>query len=84
MVSELVTNGIKYGNADENAAIVLDLRVHDAVSCAVIDHGPGFVQRDDLLERNGWGLKLVDRLADRWGITRSRDCTRVWFETKAR
>jgi anti-sigma regulatory factor (Ser/Thr protein kinase) len=27
----------------------------------------------------GWGLYLVDRLADRWGVDGDR-ATRVWFE----
>jgi len=29
--------------------------------------------------QSGWGLFLVDRMADRWGVDRSEG-TRVWFE----
>ena len=31
----------------------------------------------------GWGLVLVDRIADRWGITGRAADTRVWFELRA-
>ena len=29
---------------------------------------------------SGWGLFLVDRIADRWGAVQSNGETRVWFE----
>jgi two-component sensor histidine kinase len=82
MVSELVTNGIKYGARDENEPITLDLRVGRYVRCTVIDPGPGFPAEHAVEEPGGWGLKVVAWLADRWGVTRARDGTRVWFETK--
>ena len=31
-------------------------------------------------ERGGWGLVIVDRVADRWGIRRVEDSNEVWFE----
>ena len=31
-------------------------------------------------ERGGWGLVIVDRVADRWGIRRVQDSNEVWFE----
>ena len=31
-------------------------------------------------ERGGWGLVIVDRVADRWGIRRVQDGNEVWFE----
>jgi len=31
-------------------------------------------------ERGGWGLVIVDRVADRWGIRRVEDLNEVWFE----
>jgi hypothetical protein len=31
----------------------------------------------------GWGLVLVDRIADRWGIIHSPDGTCVWFELRS-
>lgn len=32
---------------------------------------------------SGWGLVLVDRLSDRWGIDEGDGMVRVWFEVDA-
>ncbi len=83
MVSELVTNAILYGTADERGTITLRLRANRRVHCEVVDHGPGFTVPDDLEATTGWGLVLVDRLADRWGVRCSPEGTHVWFESTA-
>jgi hypothetical protein len=31
-------------------------------------------------QESGWGLVLVDRMADRWGIKRLADGNEVWLE----
>ena len=31
---------------------------------------------------SGWGLFLVERLADRWGVSQDSGATRVWFELR--
>jgi hypothetical protein len=31
-------------------------------------------------ESSGWGLYLVERLAERWGVDRRPDGNEVWFE----
>jgi anti-sigma regulatory factor (Ser/Thr protein kinase) len=92
MVSELVTNAVKYGARDPNDTVMLDLRVGEGVRCTVIDYGPGFADRNLAApgasdsaagaEASGWGLKVVGWLAERWGVTRSREGTRVWFEAQ--
>jgi two-component sensor histidine kinase len=85
MVSELVTNGIKYGAIAQDDTIVLDLRINGGVRCAVIDPGSGFPAQapgpDGAPPDGHFGLKLVDQLAQRWGVTRQADCTEVWVET---
>jgi anti-sigma regulatory factor (Ser/Thr protein kinase) len=51
----------------------------------VIDDGAGFEAppRDSPSgDRCGWGLFLVERLADRWGVVREDNGTRVWFELR--
>jgi two-component sensor histidine kinase len=80
LVSELVTNGIVHGR---NGPLVLDLHVNSTLHCAVIDKGAGFASAAPRDKDGGWGLRLVERLADRWGVQRTRNETRVWFETPA-
>lgn len=46
------------------------------------DPGTGFVPAPKLstgADGSGWGLYLVDRIADRWGVL-SDERTEVWFE----
>jgi anti-sigma regulatory factor (Ser/Thr protein kinase) len=79
LVSELVTNGVRHGG--QHGPITIDVRVNGEVRCAVTDHGPGPAAREEFTGHGGWGLKLVEKLARRWGIVRSPDATQVWFET---
>ena len=81
LVTELVTNSVRHADAQ-----AVDMRVHVArehVCLEVTDRGPGFEFEarsagQDL--EGGWGLYLVDRLADRWGITNEGGASRVWAE----
>ena len=83
LVSELITNAVRHGGAAREDLIELELRALDeGIGVTVSDAGPGFAptERDAPLdEPGGWGLVLVDQLADRWGVVRD-DRTRVWFE----
>ena len=79
MVSELVTNGIVHGSAEQDAPVMLDLVVNGDIHCRVLDHGPGFATRRRKTS-SGWGLQVVEQLADRWGMQRSPQQTEVWFE----
>ena len=78
LVSELVTNAGKSGPEEEIRLIVEDdgertrFTVHDA------GLGPLPAIRDEDPAHGGHGLRLVDALADRWGV--ERGSTRVWFE----
>lgn len=78
MVSELVTNGILHGARGNDDPVVLDLCVNGNVRCRVRDHGPGLAAR--VRDRGGWGLQVVERLSDSWGMERSPQRTEVWFE----
>ena len=52
----------------------------------VSDGGGGFEPHARTRPRDepgGWGLHLVDSLADRWGVETGRR-TRVWFEIEPR
>jgi len=91
LVSELVTNRILHGAPGADNTVLLDLRINSMLQCAVSDHGSGIGCRDDRLsaavhnERavgRPAGLRLVNRLANRWGSHRTRTGgTRVWCET---
>ncbi|HEX3317532.1 MAG TPA: ATP-binding protein [Solirubrobacteraceae bacterium] len=85
LVSELVTNGVRHGGAGEGDVLELTvLRNGSRLRVVVTDAGPGFEGRARPRERadeaGGWGLFLVERLADRWGVERDGAATAVWFE----
>jgi anti-sigma regulatory factor (Ser/Thr protein kinase) len=83
LVTELATNGVKHAQIDSNGnRITLDARVDPHVlRVAVRDRGNGFTPgpRRERFEPGGWGLVLVDGIADRWGVEHDPTTT-VWFE----
>jgi anti-sigma regulatory factor (Ser/Thr protein kinase) len=85
LVSEVVTNSVRHAGMDETEEILLHARVErETLRVEVTDPGAGFERRppEPRLESEdpgGWGLVLVDRLADRWGVERGAG-TCVWFE----
>jgi two-component sensor histidine kinase len=83
MISELVTNAVKYATKNKNEQIMIDLRLGPEICCSVTDAGEAFPATGAIGEAGGWGLKVVDRLAERWGVTRTRGRTRVWFATSS-
>lgn len=82
LVSELVTNSVQHANISEDDSIMLEVKISDeTVRVEVRDSGPGFDQApapppDDA--DKGWGLFLVEQLADQWGIDSARQA--VWFQ----
>jgi anti-sigma regulatory factor (Ser/Thr protein kinase) len=80
MVSELVTNGIVHGSPAPDVPVMLDLLVNGHIRCRVLDHGRGFATGARHGGSGGWGLQVVEQLADRWGMQRSPERTEVWFE----
>lgn len=80
MVSELVANGVVHGSEGASAPVMLDLCVNGDIRCRVLDQGSGFAARVEQARRGGWGLSVVEQLADRWGMQSSPQRTEVWFE----
>ena len=80
MVTELVSNACKHGTG--RIELTVDSRP-DGVRASVVDEGASETiavpQRRPA--RGGWGLLLVDRLADGWGV--EPGASRVWFSVAA-
>lgn len=84
LVSELVTNSVKHGGAGPQDSIDLALTASAGmVRVEVGDGGPGFEPKTSRTEPGGFGLMLVDQLADRWGIE-GEPRPFVWFEIDRR
>jgi anti-sigma regulatory factor (Ser/Thr protein kinase) len=83
LVSELVTNAVRHALRAGIPEIELRLKLDpERVRVVVSDPGAGFVAEPRLptaSESSGWGLYLVDRIADRWGVI-TKDRSEVWFE----
>jgi anti-sigma regulatory factor (Ser/Thr protein kinase) len=83
LVTELLTNSVRHG-VDERGWITLEVAIYaNAVRVVVTDNGPGFEPDPEPTPHvdrpGGWGLCLVNRIADRWGVERNGE-TAVWFE----
>jgi anti-sigma regulatory factor (Ser/Thr protein kinase) len=84
LVSELVTNSVQHAQVAAEDSIVLAVKLdNETVRVEVRDDGPGFEPPvapppDDA--DAGWGLFLVEQLADSWGVGESGKG--VWFEIR--
>lgn len=83
LVSELITNAVRHASTSDRPEVELRIRSEPGrVRVVVADPGAGFVpspRRPTLSDGSGWGLYLVDRIADRWGVL-TEEQTEVWFE----
>ena len=84
LVSELVTNAVRHAGAGPERPLQVQL-LHrpPCVVVAVADEGPGFTRRPNPSagsESGGWGLFLVDQIADRWDVEYTKSGSRVWFK----
>jgi anti-sigma regulatory factor (Ser/Thr protein kinase) len=83
LVSELVTNAIRHAGISNGGQVGLDVSINGPrVRVEVADPGAGFdptPRKEAMTKPGGWGLYLVDRIADRWGVVTNR-INRVWFE----
>jgi anti-sigma regulatory factor (Ser/Thr protein kinase) len=87
LVSELVTNAVRHAGVGPNQSVRVELkRWPRRVRVEVAHPGTGFEHDGEppaLDATGGWGLVLVDRIADRWGIISETGLTRVWFELRS-
>jgi anti-sigma regulatory factor (Ser/Thr protein kinase) len=83
LVTELVSNAVRHTAAETVSLKVLVGRA--VVFTEVKDSGPGFDPAESGAPHSnhtGWGLFLVERLADRWGVAEEHAATKVWFELR--
>jgi anti-sigma regulatory factor (Ser/Thr protein kinase) len=87
LVTELVTNAVLHAGVGPDQLLRLELtRWPRRLRVEVTHPGDGF--RYDRVDPSpgssgGWGLVLVDRIADGWGIISSTDGTSVWFDLRS-
>jgi len=81
-VSELVTNSIEHARLAPGDPIELRALVDErgVLRVEVRDGGPGPPPRAE----RGLGWRIIDRVADRWGVRRDNGQACVWFELDAR
>jgi serine/threonine-protein kinase RsbW len=83
LLSELVTNAIQHGGAGPDETVQVRVASStDKVRVEVFDPGSnGGPPRDRLEEGGGYGLLLVDRLANDWGRGETENGgSHAWFE----
>ncbi len=83
MASELATNCVRHARSDFELAIH---RSRDEIRVEVSDHGEGqpVVRSPTPREQSGRGLRIVQELAEDWGIIPSPNGKLVWFALPAR
>lgn len=83
LVSELVTNGVLHAGTPVGVAAGFD---GDTLAVAVTDGVPGGIDGGPWPDRHprgapsGRGLRIVDSLADDWGVSVHDQGKTVWFE----
>ena len=83
LVTELVTNAVRHAGV---GTIEIEVQVHaERMRVDVSNRGVPFeaharLPRPD--QESGWGLFLVDRLSDEWGVADEPGRQRVWFELR--
>ena len=82
LVSEVVSNAVRHSAADPKSPVELLATFGEkTIRVTVTDAGAGFTPqpRDPARTHDGYGLYLLEKVAERWGVE-SRGDTKVWFE----
>ena len=86
IVSELATNSVRHSGCGEADELAVEADVEDdCVRVRLFDSGEGFEVHEPAPPASGnsggYGLLLLDRLSDRWGVQRDGRFS-VWFEVQ--
>ncbi len=92
-LSEALTNAVLHASPAGPVTITiyrdprtLRIEIADADRATITHAAPGYPAGPDalppevLLAENGRGLRVIDALADRWGVDAEEAGKRVWFE----
>ena len=82
LVSEVVSNAVRHSAGDPAESIELVASFDaETIRVTVTDAGQGFTPRprDPARSQDGYGLYLLEKVAERWGVESKGD-TKVWFE----
>jgi anti-sigma regulatory factor (Ser/Thr protein kinase) len=81
LVTELVTNAVLHAGAPGSPVLLRVTVSPGSLRVEVHDRGPGFEMREPKPRGSsgGYGLFLIERMSDRWGVHRN-ETTYVWFE----
>lgn len=86
LVTELIGSRVQRPAGTAASWVELDFELADGhLHVEVKDYGQRWVFEPSPFTyepeaSSGWGLYLVDRLADRWALERGESSTRIWFE----
>jgi len=90
LLTEVLSNAIVHGSPGAGARLDVSVEAGEStVRVTVTDRSPRFarpsIHRPDPTAASGWGLYLLERLAERWGVKDATDGgSAVWFELRAR
>jgi anti-sigma regulatory factor (Ser/Thr protein kinase) len=88
LVTELVSNAVLHGGAGDDGPVQVEFRRQAGrVRVEVVNPGTAFeppASPTNGGSSGGWGLLLVDQIAERWGIMPAQSGTCVWFELDQR
>lgn len=79
LVSELVSNAVRHADADHPIDVSV-IFADERIRVSVRDRGPVFRPERSLGDRDRYGLRLIDALAERWGGRAIDGGMEVWFE----
>ena len=83
LATEIVGNAVRHADLRADQRIVFFARLSDDFArIEVADQGHGF--DPETVQTEGFGLRLLAKLASRWGVECKDSGCRVWFEVDRR